>query len=189
MCHIGSTMNMLVTVSRFFRLENKQHCPGHDSPQPASPFGSHELLFSKNGTPQRLRRQSIFIDFETDPSLYSGRFFIFIFLSDELQYLSWTQVVLLTVLSEPSGSVLLCAHTLLHPRISITHRTALTCLLEELPCQNGAARSRSLCNWPHSEPPWNSSFPNLSHLLTPPRMREACDYSKDHVRTRVLSAS
>lgn len=79
MCHIGSTMNMLVIVPRVFRLENKQHFPGHDSPQPASPFGSHELLFSKNGTPQRLRRQSIFIDFETDPSLYSGSFFIFIF--------------------------------------------------------------------------------------------------------------
>lgn len=77
MCHIGSTMNMLVTVSRFFRLENKQHCPGHDSPQPASPFGSHELLFSKNGTPQRLRRQSIFIDFETDPVFILADFFLF----------------------------------------------------------------------------------------------------------------
>lgn len=113
MCHFGSTVNMLVTVPHFFRFKNKQHCPGHDSPQPPCPFGSHELLFSKNGTPQRFRRQRIFLDFETPDFILADFYFsLNIFLSDELQYLSWTEVVLLTVLPEPSDSALLCVRTL-----------------------------------------------------------------------------
>lgn len=189
MCHIGSTMNMLVTVPRVFRLENKQHFPGHDSPQPASPFGSHELLFSKNGTPQRLRRQSIFIDFETDPSLYSGSFFIFYF------FKWWASVFKLnagcvahSALRAIRLRVALCAHAFASSDFHYAQDSA------HMP--PGRA---TLSDWSgaQQEPVWLTALRaavklELSQPFSPhtsPRMGKACDYSKDHVRTRVLWAS
>lgn len=166
-----------ITITALTDLAFKiSDCPWQDSPQPRAHL-DHTSCYSAGVVH---RKQRIFVDFKQIPIFNRTDFNVFFL----VKCLSWTEVRLLSVLSNPPDSVLLSELC-----ISITHRRVLTCLLDELSCQNGAARSGSLCDWPHWAPQWNTSFSSLSHLLTFPRARKACHYSKDHVRTHVFSAS
>lgn len=70
---------------------------------------------------------------------------------------------------QSQASAMLCVAWASHPRISITHRRALTCLLSEPSWQNGAARRKSLGDsWgPHGVRRPNAGSRRRSHLRDP----------------------